>query len=140
MLISLKFEGRTDGHAKSISELPSIFILIIFILTKKSVTTYPAGYLNFPQTLVSCVRKSTDGPYACSDCPDNACSFSLYNSLTGIVIQTACNSSNSGNKPQITSCYNGTLTASFQQIAECSTPSVYCQVLNDLISIHLKRE
>lgn len=94
--------------------------------TCKSVTTYAPGFKNFPDTKVSCVAKSTDNPYGCSDCTNSSCTFFTYDSLTEIVVKTKCDANT--NIPQVTSCFNGTLTVASQKTAPCIPSAVYCQV------------
>ena len=86
---------------------------------------------------MSCVEQDTDSTNGCSACKSYPCSFSVVNNLTGVVQNIYCNSLTDSNKPQVTSCYTGTLSANYQTTGICSSTNIFCKVKIVLVLFQL---
>jgi len=96
------------------------------------VITYPTTFLSFPTTTLSCVNVTVDAD--CILCSATSLSSErgcMLNSSDGLSI-TYCSLAEDGNRPQVTSCYQGTFsTTNYSSFTTdlCTQASEFCKVI-----------
>ena len=118
----------------------SVFKTNLFIF--QLVITYPTTFLSLPTTTLSCVIAEVDGDFfnssltilGCANCSSTSLALErgcMLNTSDGLSI-TYCSQVEDGNRPQVTSCYQGPFSTtnvdSFMGTS-CGSAFEFCRVI-----------